>query len=160
MAWLLAKAAPTERDSTDLLLAQMRAADLVSRVCDISQHYVSAALEVVAFAGGVLALISSYQQSLRWPVCGPLQAGILGGLLNLYRSGNPMVRPAAFNALFVCIDMLEVSPAEPLWMEFSTNACHGYIRIFVACAGNRSGPCADTCVRALVDHLIVLAEYN
>jgi len=93
-------------------------------------------------------------------VCVLLQAGILGTLLNLYRSGNPVVRPAAFNALFVCIELLEVRPAEPLWMEFSTSACPGYIRNFVACAGNRSGPCADACIRALVDHLIVLAEYN
>ena len=114
MAWLLAKADSTERDSTDLLLAQKRAADLVASVCNISQQYVSAALEVIAFAAGVLALFLSHQQSLRWRVCVLMQAGILGTLLNLYRSGNPVVRPAAFNALFVCIDMLEVSPAEPL----------------------------------------------
>ena len=46
LAWLLARFDSAPDVSADTLLARVRAADLVARVCDISQWYLDAALEV------------------------------------------------------------------------------------------------------------------
>ncbi len=50
LAWLLARIDSGPDVSADTLLAPVRAADLVAMVCDISQWYLNAALEVYSRA--------------------------------------------------------------------------------------------------------------
>ena len=105
-AWLLAKPDSAPDISTGFLLAQVRAADVVAKICKISQSYLKAALEVHACPCRP-ALIFSVLTNNQRDFCS-MQAGVLGVLLSRICNGEATVRPAPQSALIACMNMLEV----------------------------------------------------